>query len=42
MDYDPNKKYNYWTDEMPLDLAIGGLLGLVLYVLLFGTGVLGA
>lgn len=42
MDYDPNEKYSYWKDELPLDMAIGVLLGLILYAFLSGTGVLGA
>lgn len=42
MDYDPNEKYSYWKDEMPLDVAIGAFLGIVLIVFLSYIGVLGA
>ena len=37
MDYDPNEKFNYWTDEFPLDVALGFMIGLVFCICLFGT-----
>lgn len=37
MDYDPNEKFNYWTDEFPLDVALGFMLGVVICVCFFGT-----
>jgi hypothetical protein len=37
MDYDPNEDYSYWRDEFPLDVALGLLFGVVLFVLILGV-----